>query len=131
MDAILSNLLSKVGYQLKKDDGANFLATGYCKGCHKCSFPCKTPSKQTFSLESTGVDVEDTVRRLFNTELQWFGKRNPNDVDYMMKIIAYFPKNRVNNLGFEDVLVTILNNLNCTRYKIGSDKYQIRLAQLK
>ncbi|NPV93096.1 MAG: hypothetical protein HPY50_20215 [Firmicutes bacterium] len=128
MDAILSKLLSNLGYQLIDEYGGHFLGTGYCKGCYKCSKPCSNPKRMIFSMESTGVDVEDTVKRLFDTELQWFEKKDPNKVEYMMKVMGFFPKKEFQFC--KELLFISLNKLKSTQFKIGTNEFSKMLSSL-
>lgn len=54
------------------------LENGSCRLCKTCALqkkePCKHPDKMRFSLEATGVDVNDLVLKCFDFPLQWYYK---------------------------------------------------------
>ena len=54
------------------------LENGSCRLCKTCAFqfvePCKHPEKMRFSLEATGVDVNDLCSSCFGIPLQWYRK---------------------------------------------------------
>ena len=93
-DCILARASNMLGRMLKKKCGGEFLSTGYCMGCpgKKCSYklkePCRNPSKRTYSMEATGINVVQTVRNVFNEEFYWY-KKQYTDIPYMMKTILF------------------------------------------
>ena len=56
------------------------IENGSCRLCKICSYqknePCRHPEKMRFSLEATGVDVNDLVIKGFGFPLQWYRKGN-------------------------------------------------------
>ncbi len=56
----------------------SILENGSCRLCKKCklqdNLPCKHPEKMHPSLEATGIDVNDLVKKAFGFELQWYKK---------------------------------------------------------
>ena len=119
-DMILSRFLTNLGYALKERVGMGvfFLSNGHCRGCgnKKCSFKngqdfCQNPQKRTFSLESTGVDVEATVARLFDLKLQWYKNNNYNEVEYMAKSIGLFAVSQEKQIQIHDSFSDCLQSL--------------------
>lgn len=52
------------------------LENGSCRLCKKCTFqeglPCRHPRRMRFSLEATGIHVQDLVKKCFDFELDWY-----------------------------------------------------------
>jgi predicted metal-binding protein len=122
-DIILSNLLTNLGYELVKRNRKPifFLNNGYCMGCgnKKCNFKlgnkfCANPNRRTFSLEACGVDVEASLKEIFNIELQWYSESNFNTVEHMTKAIALLCIDRRQQNEIASSLVECLNNLKST-----------------
>lgn len=122
-DIILSNLLTNLGYALIRKNGSDvrFLNNGYCMGCgqKKCNFKlgnnfCKNPDRRTFSLEASGVDVEASLKIIFNIELQWYDKFNYEAVEHMTKAIGLFCKTEDRQVNITDSLISCLNDLKST-----------------
>ena len=76
MNAILVSLSNQIGRVMTIMLVGHLLASGSCKVCKKCSYPekCHLPDRFYQSLESTGIDLVRTMRKL-NFELCWYGKR--------------------------------------------------------
>lgn len=93
-DGILARFMDRLGRSLQKQFSGYFLGTGYCMGCpgKKCAIklgePCRAPMKRTFSMEATGINVVDTVQKIFQKRFYWYTKTR-TDVAYMMKCILY------------------------------------------
>lgn len=93
-DAILARFMYRLGEQLVNSFGGHFLATGYCMGCpgQKCAIktgkPCRNIQRRTFSMEATGINVVNTVQKVFHKRFYWYHK-NFIEVPYMMKCILY------------------------------------------
>jgi predicted metal-binding protein len=116
-DGIVSRFLVKLGHALADKTGGGFLSTGYCMGCpgKKCNFKlgqeyCRNPSKRTFSMEAAGIDVVDSVKRLFDLPMYWYTPGNTN-VPYMLKCIAVLPKTEMYKGKEKDLLANILQIL--------------------
>lgn len=104
-DVILARSLNTIAKTLKNNNYGTYLGTGYCLGCpgKKCSFKigekiCRNPKNRTFSMESTGIDVVKTVKKVFNQNMYWYSKGKIN-VPYMIKCLAFFPNKDINNLN--------------------------------
>jgi predicted metal-binding protein len=73
IDKFMRRLEEKSGNKLK------FLSSGSCRLCKKCNLeknlPCKYPTKMRFSLEATGIHVEDLTKKLFNLPLLWYDSK--------------------------------------------------------
>ena len=72
-------LFDKTSQELKeKNQNFMILENGSCRLCKICALqknePCKHPAKMRFSLEATGVDVNDLVLKCFGFPLQWYYK---------------------------------------------------------
>jgi predicted metal-binding protein len=131
-DAILARFLANIGYAVCSRIESKFLSTGYCMGCpgKKCNFKvgknyCRNPKKRTFSMEATGINVVDTVSKLFGFEMHWYSK-GKLDVPYMLKCIAIFPRELVDL----KILFDILNEFPSCDYMIGSSNYCAKLLEL-
>ncbi|WP_049755838.1 DUF2284 domain-containing protein [Desulforamulus reducens] len=134
-DAILARLLVNVGYALRTKFEGNFLSTGYCMGCpgKKCNYKlghkfCRNPQKRTYSMEATGINVVETLKKTTGIEMFWY-KKGQTDIPYMLKCIAYFPS--INSNLTKDKLVGILNSMKSCHYEIGSSEYLHFLDSLK
>ena len=130
-DVILSNLLTKLGYMIRDDfEDMLFLNNGYCMGCRsKCNFKkgentCLKPERRTFSLEATGINVERTLKEQFDITLQWYNKENYQEIDYMVKAIGLFYKNREYDQKIDQFFLNYLNSLSSTKYKIGTSIFK-------
>ena len=96
-DGIVSRFLVKVGHDLVDKIEGSFLSTGYCMGCpgRKCNFKlgygyCRNPAKRTFSMEATGINVVDTVKKVFGLQMHWYYRGNTDDPN-LLKCIAVLP----------------------------------------
>jgi predicted metal-binding protein len=128
-DAILARLLANIGYKLAPILNGSFLSTGYCMGCvgKKCNFKlgldiCRNPQKRTFSMEATGINVVETVKKLFDIDLYWYSKGN-TDVPYMLKCIAVFPEKVIEKNRFLPLLITTVNDFPSCLWQYNSDEY--------
>jgi len=138
-DVILSNLLTKLGYQIKVAFGSNivFLNNGYCMGCgnKKCNYKignesCKNPEKRTYSLEATGINVTTTVKELFEIDLQWYNNKNCHEIEYMCKVIGIFCEDRPTQNDILNSMICNLNKLPSTKFHINSHDFDVRLDGL-
>ena len=64
----------------------------------------------TFSMEAAGIDVVDSVKRLFDLPMYWYTPGNTN-VPYMLKCIAVLPKTEMYKGKEKDLLANILQIL--------------------
>lgn len=72
-------LFDAASNDLKKENIKHIvLENGSCRLCKTCALqknqPCKHPDKMRFSLEATGIDVNDLVIKAFGFPLQWYYK---------------------------------------------------------
>lgn len=121
-DIILSNMLSKLGYALIQDLTGQvfFLSPGHCHGCKEqpCSFTqgereCRKPDRRSYSVSATGIDVQPTLRSIFNIELQWHSGGD-YQVEYTLKVMGFLVRNhRLQNLIL-DRIIPSLQGLPCT-----------------
>ena len=76
MNAILVSLTNQIGRVMSTMLVGQFLSSGSCKVCRTCTYPeeCPLPDRAYQSLESTGVDLVRTMRKL-NFKLCWYGKK--------------------------------------------------------
>ncbi|MDD4239543.1 MAG: DUF2284 domain-containing protein [Desulfotomaculaceae bacterium] len=128
-DAILARLLANIGYKLAPLLKGSFLSTGYCMGCvgKKCNFKlgldfCRNPHKRTFSMEATGINVVETIKKLFNIELYWYSKGN-TDVPYMFKCIAVFPGKVIDKNVSVPLLINTVNEFPSCLCQYNSNEY--------
>lgn len=115
-DGVVSRFLVKIGHSLAGETRGGFLSTGYCMGCagKKCNYKtgknfCSNPAKRTFSIEATGVNVVESVKRLFGLEMYWYS-RGSTDIPYMVKCIAILPKTGLYAGREKDLLFSTLGS---------------------
>lgn len=123
-DLILTSLLNKISNQVVSYIGKKniiVLSNGYCMGCgsKKCSFKsggniCRNPDKRTFSLEATGINVQVTIKNVFDIVLQWYNKNNYSEVEYMTKVIGFFCTSEYYQTKIFNIIPDSLNILPCT-----------------
>jgi len=79
MNAILVSITNQIGHPLATMMVGRFLSSGSCKLCHPCTYPdqCKRPERAYQSLESTGIDIVRTMKKL-DFKLSWYGKKKIN-----------------------------------------------------
>lgn len=58
-------------------------------------------------MEATGINVVDTVKRLFGLQMYWYSRGNL-DIPYMLKCIAIFPKTDLYSGRERELLLNIL-----------------------
>lgn len=94
-DNILARLFHNAGISIRQKTACVFLATGYCMGCTgvKCNYKlgneyCKNPQKRTYSMEATGINVEQTLFNNLNIKLQWY--RNNKELDLPITKVCLF-----------------------------------------
>ncbi|MDK2888442.1 MAG: hypothetical protein PWP72_1320 [Thermoanaerobacter sp.] len=128
-DAILSRFLANIGYKLAPLLKGSFLSTGYCMGCggKKCNFKlgldsCRNPHRRTFSMEATGINVVETIKKLFGIKLYWYSKGN-TDIPYMLKCIAVFPGKESREDLSLSLLINIVNEFPNCCWRYNTDKY--------
>lgn len=136
-DNILARLTENLAYEIKSNIGYDYLGTGYCLGCRgkKCNFKlgenyCRNPLRRSYSMESTGIDVEKTVKNTFDIDLKWYKKLDIKEVDYMLKCFAVIPREEVTEEKFFGILIENLNKLDSTVNKLFSDQYYSILNSL-
>lgn len=91
MEKILCCFMDELGYKARTSKKMDFLNPGYCRGCRNCTIDsgCKAPEKRVYSITGTGIMLGDTIKKLFNEELQWF--KDGQEPEYFIKIMALFP----------------------------------------
>lgn len=76
--SIQKKAFNSVENKIKSVSEFSILENGSCRLCKKCNLnnnlSCKYPKKMHPSLEATGVDVNDLVKKTFGFELQWYKK---------------------------------------------------------
>lgn len=97
-DGIVARVMNNLGHSLNHRNRGFFLSTGYCMGCpgKKCNFKlgnsfCRSPEKRTYSMEATGINVVETVKKHFKLDMYWYSPGKV-DIPYMLKCIAFIPK---------------------------------------
>jgi len=97
-DFVFSPMIRRVTSPILKDINNHMvLWYGNCRVCSRCIFrdqagPCRYPHKREFSLESTGVRV-DQLMQMVGIETQWFLKKKKGGLlrkwaDYLYKAMA-------------------------------------------
>ncbi len=136
---ILSNLLTELGYQIKKciAEDTVFLNSGHCMGCglQSCSFLqgeayCRNPQRRTYGIDAAGVEVVALLHSVFGINLQWHSDDNQQQVNSITKTIGLFCKDREVQNQIMDDMITNLNSLPCSRYKIPGEEYRLMLNKL-
>ena len=89
----LKSLMDRLGKNLNAAiPKSKFLSSGCCRACHgvKCAVKlgqkCRKPRDRTFSLESTGVVVFETIPDIFGFELEWW--THESTPEFTSKVIA-------------------------------------------
>ena len=78
---IQKRLFNKINKEIKdRKEKIIILENGSCRLCKTCELqkklPCRYPKKMRYSLESTGIDVNDLIKKTFNFELKWYSNNN-------------------------------------------------------
>ena len=75
-NVIMKSRIDKLMRELEEKTNLKYLSTGSCRLCKPCKLklkqPCKHPNKRRYSLESTGIDCNTLVEKLFKIKLQWY-----------------------------------------------------------
>ena len=83
------------------------LENGSCRLCKICSMqknePCKHPDKMRFSLEATGIDVNDLLLKCFDFSLQWYYKGQKNNFPEYQTVVGAILTNK------PEQIISILN----------------------
>ncbi|SCM82416.1 conserved hypothetical protein [uncultured Sporomusa sp.] len=116
-DGILARAMNNLGHLITEKYGGRFLATGYCMGCpgKKCSFKlgeavCRNPIRRTYSMEATGINVVETVKRNFDINMYWY-KKGKTDVPYMLKVILWIPPDIQTNCLITDQITNLISGI--------------------
>ena len=97
---------------LRKKNSFKILENGSCRLCKKCNYQigldCKYPEKMRYSLEATGVNVNDLANKCFDMELDWYykGKSFPKYQCIVSAILTNEPSEVIN------IYVNSINLLN-------------------
>jgi len=80
------------------------LENGSCRLCKVCNLqknePCKYPDKMRFSLEATGVDVNDLVLKCYGFLLQWYYKGKKDKFPEYQCVVSAILTNEPNEVSF-------------------------------
>jgi predicted metal-binding protein len=75
---ILKSKCEKIARDFERELNGYSLLSGSCNLCKPCqkkrSLPCKKPQMVRYSLESTGVNVEDLLEKYCGHKLLWYKK---------------------------------------------------------
>lgn len=75
-------------------------SAGYCGGCHKCNVKagghCIKPNERMFSMESTGILVDNTIQQIGLPPLDWFRYKVPHIPKYTCRVILLLTDKEVN-----------------------------------
>lgn len=132
-DIIISSLFSKLGYQVTNgiEEEVLFLNSGHCMGCGSltCSFSkgqayCQNPSRRTYGIGATGVEVVSLLHSVFRIKLEWHTADNKEPVNCITKTMGFFCRDRAIQNQVMDEMINNLNALPCSRWKIPSQEYR-------
>lgn len=75
---ILKSRCEKLAREYEVNVNGYCLLSGSCNLCKPCykkrGLPCDKPSVMRYSLESTGINVEELAKNVFNHALLWYKK---------------------------------------------------------
>jgi predicted metal-binding protein len=93
-NSVMKSRMDKFMRNLEKNEGGLFMSNGSCRLCRSCALkisrPCKYPSKRRYSLESTGIDVNQITQKYFNKKLLWYDKKLSLAPEYTCVVSALF-----------------------------------------
>lgn len=137
-DIIISALFTKLGYQVLDSITENilFLNSGHCMGCGLalCNYlrgyrHCINPRRRTYAIGATGIEAAKLLQEAFGIKLQWFIS-GEEKVESISKVMGWFCQQRqVQNQILDQMLIN-LNALNCTRFPIPAQQYQMMVKSL-
>lgn len=120
-DQILSRLFYNLGLCLTEKTGCIFLGTGFCMGCgsKKCSYKegildCRNPTRRSYSMESTGINVEATLKETVEVQLYWYGKNSGLDIP-LTKASLFMFDSGISEAGFKTVTEEALSQLGMSK----------------
>ena len=98
----LSNRLSK---EVEQALNGHALLNGSCNLCRPCNYkislPCKRPEQMRYSMEATGINVENLLKEVFEFELQWYTAKSMPTYTSVVSCVLH------NNMGgFDESLFT-------------------------
>lgn len=137
-DMVLSDILGQLGYAILARNRGElfFLNCGHCRGCGElpCSFKpgqeyCRKPELRAYSIAATGVDVAETLKKVFGITLQW--TKGDNQVEYIIKVMALLCSAAIVPQQIAGGLLTILNSLDCIQLPVGSKEARKILEQMQ
>lgn len=115
-DIVLSNMIHTIGLDIRHKHNTIFLGTGFCMGCKgkKCNYKmgleyCANPSKRTYSMESTGINVSETLLNTVGIKLQWYKKGENFDIPLTKCGVVMF-KNEITEEDFHKIFSEVLNS---------------------
>lgn len=95
INTILHNTLFKEKELLigrLEDDNVDYLSTGYCNICKKCSklnnLPCRFPYMKKYSIESLGGIVTKISNELFDNKIKWIDMQKGIIPEYLTLVMA-------------------------------------------
>ena len=78
-NSVLKSRIDKA-LRLSKNSEEFYISTGSCRLCKPCKRKlnenCAHPKERTYSFEALGINVSALTLDLFETELQWYKKKN-------------------------------------------------------
>jgi hypothetical protein len=95
-DRLTDCYLARLSKHIGIESSNKYLSSGNCKGCSspkKCSVIvgglCNNPTKRTFSLEATGVDVDEIHHMLYGEYLPWYYRGTRKVPTYMSRYAMF------------------------------------------
>jgi predicted metal-binding protein len=103
-NSVMKSRMDKLMRNVEKKQGGLFMSNGSCRLCRSCglkiSKPCKYPQERRYSLESTGIDVNQITEKYFKKKLLWYDKTKSKAPEYTCVVSAIFcNKDDFENLG--------------------------------
>jgi predicted metal-binding protein len=85
-NSVMKSRIDKLMRELEAKTALKFLSSGSCRLCKKCNLeknlPCKYPGKMRFSLEATGINVDEMTENLFGIPLLWYNPQKHRAPEY-------------------------------------------------
>lgn len=95
-NSVMKSRMDKFMRNLEQKNGGLFMSNGSCRLCRSCACklgkPCKYPEKKRYSLESTGIDVNQLSEKCFDRKLLWYDKEKSKAPESTCVVSALFCK---------------------------------------
>lgn len=122
-DRLTDNLMHRIRKATKEVIGKSIsLSLGNCEGCSstkQCTViqgeKCRNPKDRTFSVEATGIDVDELFRAHYGERMPWYMKTTYAIPTYMSRCMIFFTDHE---LDWQD-LVHIETAVTSDKYLVG------------